>query len=133
MVDVRELIWEQARETLFVEREQFMAGLAEWEIESVERDGLLLGAVLRKGPEFHFCTFGAAPRIGRQLIRDVLAPQMDRYGYVVTRTPKPATGRQHRFNRTMGFVQTGEDAYNVHYRLDRDRSAATRSAPCPSP
>jgi hypothetical protein len=127
-----DLIWERARETLFVTREQFMAGLAEWQVEAVERDGTMIGAVMRKGPEFHFCTTGALARIDRQVIRDVLAPQMERYGYVLTRTPK-IDARQHRFNRVMGFVAVGEDRYNVHYRLDRDRSAATRSAPCPLP
>lgn len=125
--DVRELIWRQVSEHLFVTREQFMAELDQWEIEPrVLPDGAIAGGVMRKGPAFHFFTFGKVS-ITRQMMREALAPQFERYGYVTTRTPK-VDERQHRFNRLMGFVATGEDEYDVHYRLDRIRSATERSA-----
>jgi hypothetical protein len=133
MTTVEDLIWQQASQTLFLTREQYLEHLRTFAIEPIERDGILIGAVMRKGPELHFTTFRAGVAIDRQLIRDVLAPQLERYGYVETRTPKPDHTRQHRFNKVVGFVKTGEDDYNVHYRLDRGRSAAHRSAPCPLP
>ncbi len=123
-------IWDRAREDLYITREQYFETLKDWAIEPVTRDGVLLGAVMRKGPEFHFVTFRASSRIGRSVVRDVLAPQLEQFGYVLTRTPKPEE-RQHRFNRAVGFVAVGEDEYNIHYRLDRGRCAVTRSTSCP--
>lgn len=131
MSSLEDLIWQRASEVLFIEKEQYIEQLRTYQVEAVERDGALLGAVMRKGPEFHFVTFGNAARIDRQTVRAVLEPQLAEYGYVLTRTPKPDTGRQHRFNRTMGFVAVGEDEYNIHYRLDRGRSAVNRRATCP--
>lgn len=129
-MDIEDLIWRQASETLFVTREQYLDHLRAYAIEPVQRDGVLIGAVLRKGPEFHFTTFGSGRPITRATIRDCLAPQLVEFGYVETRTPKLGHDRQHRLNVKLGFVRTGEDAYNVHYRLDRGRSAE-RSTPCP--
>jgi hypothetical protein len=56
----------------------------------------------------------------QKVVRDVLQKQFDAYGNVTTRTPKHET-RQHRFNRAIGFVATGEDEYDVFYKLDRIR------------
>ncbi len=53
------------------------------------------------------------------------------FGYVETRTPKIGYERQHRLNGKLGFVRTGEDEYNVHYRLDRGRSAVEEEHPMP--
>jgi len=125
---IEDMIWEKAAEDLYIGKAEYMAQLATWEIEPVERCGTIIGAVLRRGAEFHFATFGATPRIGRDTVRDVLAPQLAQFGYVTTKTPKPET-RQHRFNRAVGFVAVGEDEFNIHYRLDRDRSAVARSTP----
>lgn len=132
MAELEDLIWEQASRFLFVPKEQYLAELRTYDVEPVSRDGLLLGAVMRKGPELHFVTFKTGP-IGRDIVRRALDPQLDRYGYVETKTPK-VDARQHRFNRVMGFVAVGEDQYNVHYRLDRGRSATHhRSTACPLP
>lgn len=119
---IEDLIWEQVSQVLFVPREQYLEALATYTIEPVYRDGLLLGAVLRKGPELHFVTFKAGP-IPRQVVREALAPQFETYGYVVTRTPKVDT-RQHRFNRLVGFRPVGEDAYDIHYELKQEECRA---------
>lgn len=129
-MQIEDLIWRQASETLFITREQYLDQLRAYSIEPVQRDGVLVGAVLRKGPEFHFTTFGTGLPITRAMIRDCLAPQLAEYGYVETRTPKLGHDRQHRLNGKLGFVRIGEDEYNVLYRLDRGRSAE-RSTPCP--
>lgn len=122
MAAIEDLIWEQASQFLFMPKEQYLEELRTYEIEPVNRDGLLLGAVLRKGPELHFVTFKAAP-IPRATVRQALAPQFERYGYVVTKTPK-VDARQHRFNRVVGFRPVGEDAWNVHYELRREECRA---------
>lgn len=125
-----DILWAKASEHLYCSKEQYVETLKGWAIEAVEQDGVPVGAVLRKEDEFHFITFGAAPRISRATVRAVLAPQLEAFGHVLTRTPR-LEERQHRFNKTVGFVQTGEDEYNIHYRLDRGRCAVTRSTQCP--
>ena len=125
-------LWAKASETLFISREQYLAQLEGWEIDTVDQDGAPVLIVMRKGPEFHFMTLEATARLSRGTVRTALAPQLDAFGYVLTKTPRPEE-RQHRFNKVVGFVQVGEDEYNIHYRLDRGRCAVTRSTPCPSP
>ena len=53
---------------------------------------------------------------------------IDREGYVLTKTPKEEE-RQRRFNEAIGFEKIGEDEYDIHYRLDRMRSAPCQSSP----
>lgn len=118
VASIEDLIWEQASQFLFMPKEQYLEELRTYAIEPVHRDGLLLGAILRKEAELHFVTFKAAP-IPRQVVREALAPQFEAFGYVTTRTPK-VDSRQHRFNRLVGFRPVGEDEYDVHYRLRRE-------------
>lgn len=99
-------------------KEQYLESLRAFDIEPVQRDGVLLGAVLRREDELHFVTFKNGP-IPRQVVREALAPQFEKYGYVTTRTPK-VEARQHRFNRIVGFRQVGEDEYDILYKMRRE-------------
>jgi hypothetical protein len=116
-------LWEKAEPTLFISKEQFIASLDGWTIEGLEIDGELAFVGMQKGPEFHFQNFGAKHRITMKMAKAYLQPLITQYGYVMTRTPKD-DARQHRFNRRFGFEITGEDEFDVHYRLERIR-------PCP--
>ena len=124
MDDVRELIWQQAKEKLFVSRDEYMAALDEWEIEPYVEDGKVWLVVLRKGPELHYMSVGAGKPLTGKTFRKMMEPQLEQYGYVTTRTPHTLE-RQHRINRWLGFVVASEDEFAVNYRLDR-------SAPCQS-
>jgi hypothetical protein len=119
MSTIEDLIWRQASKTLFLTREQYMEHLRAFAIEPVERGGTLIGAVLRKNAELHFVTFDTGVPITRDIVRDALAPQLEEYGCVETKTPK-LDRRQHRFNEGMGFVKVGEDEFNTLFRLSRD-------------
>lgn len=112
------LIWEQVSQHLFVPKNQFMAELAAYTLEPVSRDGLLLAVVMRREDELHFVTFKAGP-LSREMVRAAFAPQLEKYGYLTTRTPKVDT-RQHRFNRLVGFQAVGEDEFDIHYQLRRE-------------
>lgn len=116
MRNATEFLWEKASETLFVSKEQFLASLAGWEISTIIDDGVVLGVTMIKGPELHFVTTGKS--VPRRVMRKVLEPIFDEYGYVTTRTPKHEE-RQLRFNLAWGFVVTAEDALDFHLRLDR--------------
>lgn len=116
---IEDLLWQQAAEVLFITKEQYLEHLCAYAIEPVERDGVLVGAVLRKGAEFHFATFGSGRPITRAMIRDCLAPQLAEFGFVETKTPKTDV-RQHRLNRKLGFAQVGEDEFNLRFRLARE-------------
>lgn len=124
MEPVFHLFWQKAQETLFITEEQFLASLDGWESEAIyDSNGDLLGGIMRKGPELHFVTTGKS--IPRRIMRQVLEPIFDEYGYVTTRTPKHEE-RQLRFNRAWGFVVIGEDALDFHLRLDRRTACPSR-------
>lgn len=116
---VRDLLWAKARGNLFVTKEAFLASLDGWQIETWDEGGQMALVTLKKGPEFHFISTGVVA-IPRRLVRQVLQSQFDQHGYVITRTPKHEA-RQHRFNRIIGFVKTGEDEFDIHYRMDSIR------------
>jgi len=81
-------------------------------------DGVLVGAVLTKGPELHFATFGKKWRLTRADIRRYLEPILAEHGHVETKTPAD-DARQLRFNRLLGFEETGADEFYVHLTLTR--------------
>jgi hypothetical protein len=118
---VIDAMWKQAEPQVFITREQFERDLEGWTIEPVERDGVLVGAFVTRGPELHFATFsvpgGKPVAFSLRLIREHLEPLIEQYGFVRTRTPKDAT-RQHRFNERMGFVAEGESEFFIHYRMN---------------
>lgn len=120
MTDLREHLWQKASERLFITREQFDADLESWDIEPIRLGAEVIGVALRRGAEFHFTSLGTGRSLTRALLRDILRPQLERYGFIVTRTPKEEA-RQRRFNEAIGFVATGEDELDVHYRLERVR------------
>jgi len=126
MTNLEELMWQQASTKLFCEREQFIEGLRTFAIEPVERDGVLVVAWLRKGPEFHMFTPKSGKPITGKMLAQAFMPQLEKYGYVKVVTPK-LDKRQQRFNERIGFVQIDEDEFNIHYRLDRSRSVLNRS------
>lgn len=115
---IADLLFERLPETLFITKDQFLESLAGWEIEPFEIEGDLAFVTLTKGPEFHFQVFGTKHPISMTLIRTWLQKVIDAHGHVATKTPKE-DARQHRFNRRFGFYVTGEDEFDVHYRLDR--------------
>jgi hypothetical protein len=117
--DVIDRLWEQIEPVVYITREQFVRGLAEWDIEAIRIDGDLAFVALTKGPEFHFASFDTGAPISRAMIRSRLDPIIERHGFVMTRTPKEGADRQHRFNRAFGFHTTGENEFFIMYRLDK--------------
>lgn len=116
--DLIEHIWKKAEPTVFFEKDIFVRAYDGWHIYPVVDKGLLLAIVAEKGPEFHFQAMGTS--IPRRIVVSVLQGLIDRHGFAVTKTPKEEN-RQHRFNRLVGFEVTGEDEYDVYYRIDRVR------------
>ncbi len=118
MINVIDALWAQIEPIAFITREQFVHGLKEWDIETVEIGGELAFAALTKGPEFHFASFDTGAPITLRMIKARIDPLLDRYGFVTTMTPKDDS-RQHRFNRTFGFKKVGESEFFLHFRLER--------------
>lgn len=114
---ILELLCDQALQGVFLPREMLMAELRTWDIKPYWHEGACTGAILRRGPQFHFATFKRVP-ISRAVIADALQPQIEEYGYVETRTPREY-GRQRRFNELIGFRAIDEDDYDIHYRMER--------------
>jgi hypothetical protein len=119
---VIELMWRQAEPQVFITRDEFIKSLDGWEIEPIHVGDILGGAVLTRGPELHFATFGTKTSATMTIIRPRLEAIIAAHGFVRTRTPKDAT-RQHRFNRLIGFEVEGEDEFYIHYRLEKIRHA----------
>jgi hypothetical protein len=117
--DVADGLWAQVEASVYITREQFLDGLAGWDIEPVRIDGKLAFVAMTKGHEFHFASFDTGATITLGMIRARLNPIIERYGFVTTRTPKQGADRQHRFNRAFGFHVIGEDDFFVEYKKCR--------------
>jgi roadblock/LC7 domain-containing protein len=83
--DVKDVVWAAVESTVYVRRSQFFDG---WETMPHTAGGGLVGAVLTKGPELHFVTFGKKWRLTRADIKKYLEPILAEHGRVETRTPK---------------------------------------------
>ena len=117
-MDLIDRLWEKASTVLFVTKEQFVASLDGWEIEPIEIDGVVAFAILTKGPELHYDSFGTGHPIPLKLFAKRIWGVVDKYGYLITRTPKEDI-RQQKINLRFGCVVTGEDEYDIHFRLER--------------
>lgn len=115
--EIADLLWKDASEILFISKDEFLRGLEGWEVEPVEFEGKPAFAVLTKGPEFHFQSFGTGQPISMKMIRERLQKIIDAHGYALTRTPKIDV-RQHVFNLAFGFTLVGQDEYDRHYRIE---------------
>lgn len=131
MSQVMDLLWEQASSKLYIERPEFERQMAEWEIEEVRVGGDLGGAILRKGPELHFSVFNTGHVATRQIVIDAVKGQLQKYGYVVTKTPKDDK-RQARFNALVGFKVVDEDEFDTYYRLEAGDFRYREKMACPS-
>ena len=117
-MDVLDLLWESVAPALYITKEQYLAGLDGWEVTPHVVDGAIVAAVLTKGPELHFVTFGPAWSLSRADLRRYLEPILEAHGVVTTKTPVE-DARQRRFNKILGFEQTGIDEEYVYLALTR--------------
>lgn len=115
--EVLDRLWEQAEPLLYISKEEYIALFDGSELEPCEVGGELWYVTVRKGPLFHFATFSRRT-LPMTAIRAFLQNIIDQHGYVETRTPRD-DARQHRFNRRFGFKVCGEDALDIHYRIER--------------
>lgn len=114
--DIIERIWVHTEPSVYISRNEFLAGLAGWDIRSIGIDGEIAGATLTKGPEFHFVSFGLHKVFPPMLIKECLQPIIDEHGFVLTKTPKD-DARQCRFNIRIGFRRQSEDEYYTYFRM----------------
>lgn len=116
-----DLLWEQARERLFITREQFEQGLQGWHIDPVENErGTIAAVFVSRGPVFHFAKFDKALRCTKAHLRKYPGELIQRHGYAFTTTPKDDT-RQIAFNKRIGFFVVGEDEHDYHMRIEKLR------------
>ena len=118
MGDLTDRIWAAVEPSIYLTKEEYLAGLEGWEITPHVIDGETIGAVLVKGTELHFVTWGKWG-LRREDIRHYLNPILHKHGVVTTRTPVDSL-RQQRFNRVLGFVETGRSEFFVYFSLRRD-------------
>lgn len=122
-MDVMEALWQQVSDKLYIARERFVEGLVGWKLDPQYNEAGELAVVwMTRGPDLHFTTFGARWALSRSDIRARLLPLIEAFGYAKTDTPIEDV-RQQRFNRLLGFVETGRDAFHIHYRIERLRHA----------
>lgn len=119
---LNDLLWSQAENRVYISKEQYLQSLDGWSRVEHEVSGEMVGVVLTRGPELHFVTFGKKWNLTRADIRNYLLPLLEKFGYVETKTPKDDV-RQRRFNRIVGFEESGEDEFFVHYKMKRLRHA----------
>ena len=116
-------------------REEFYAQLDDWDVEVLTVDAKPAFALKTKGPEFDLVDLKTGAVFPLKAFLARLRAMLDEYGFVTTRAQKlelggylvPVRARdprghgvRHLFNRRRGFVQTGEDEHDIHYRMDHD-------------
>lgn len=118
-----DLLWEHAKDTLYLSREQYEQSLGGWTLDPLHRpDGSISFIFVVKGPEFHFAKFGNDVQASREHLLRYPGTLIQKYGYALTKTPK-TDARQARFNRRVGFFVTGEDEFDLHMRIEKLRCA----------
>lgn len=116
-------LFEQAQQTLYISKEDFIRSLDGWTLEPQYNDAEeLTCAWLTKGPQLHFATFGKQWKATRDDIRKRVGSLITKCGHAETFTPKE-DARQRRFNKLIGFVETHEDDFYVHSKIERLRHA----------
>lgn len=124
-----DLLWERAKDTLYLSREQYEQSLGGWTLDPLHReDGSVSMIFVVRGPEFHFAKFGSDVLASRDHLRKYPGTLIQKYGYALTKTPK-TDARQARFNERLGFYRIGEDEFDIHLRIDQLRKKET---PCQS-
>lgn len=118
--EIIELLWQQARDSLYISPEQFAQNLDGWEFDPLHNDKGLCAVFVVKGPEFHFAKFDDQVQISRAHIRQYPGALIERYGYALTRTPRSDT-RMLRFNERLNFYRVGEDEFDIFFRIDHLR------------
>lgn len=123
-----DLLWSGVKDRLYITREAFEESLNGWTLEPMCRDDGAVGFIFSsRGPEFHFSTFGTGMQATRAVLKKYPGEIIARYGFALTKTPKPDI-RQQRFNERIGFYRVGEDEYDIFYRIDQMRK---KESTCP--
>jgi hypothetical protein len=112
-------LWERTEPLVYITKGEFIAGLDGWDVKGFDLDGELAYATLTKGPDFHFMIFCRNKACTPGIVRSCLKPILDEHGYVTTKAPKTET-RQHRFNKIIGFKETGEDEFYIYFRMNQE-------------
>lgn len=115
-VELIESIWQRVEPSVFISKHEFMVSLQEWDITPREIDGVIIGATMTHGPEFHFISFGVRKAFPATLISLCLQPIIDEHGFVITKTPKDDI-RQHHFNLLIGFDVVTTDEHFTYFRM----------------
>lgn len=113
-----EQLWAKASDILFITKEEYVRILEGWTIEPVHVGDELAFIFVSKGPEFHFDTVGSGHKVPMKGFRDFIQKRIDEHGYATTRTPVD-DHKQQRLNRIFGFVETGRDHLDVHFRIEK--------------
>jgi len=117
-----EMLWRAVEKNVYVSKYEYQRELFDWDITPYEIEGVLHWITVSNGPEFHFVSMGKKGAITRSRIREWLGPLLKEYGFVQTTTPVEDI-RQQRFNKALGFKQTREDEFYIHYKLEHMRHA----------
>lgn len=88
-----------------------------WEFHPYERGGEIQAIAAMQGTEIHFAIAPNWRRIliCRQRTREFLAPLIDRFGFLTTRSI--SIDLNHRFLSRLGFNKTWDDGKCSHYML----------------
>lgn len=107
----QQILWNSAKEYLYIESEEWLALCKDWEFGTSERHGEVTGAyMVSPEGEIHIAVVKHGYAITRRQFREILS----RYGRLFTRTPKwMDTGVAPR----LGFTKYGEDEMDNFYEI----------------
>lgn len=112
MNSAQQILWDSAKEYLYITPEEWLAPVAHWEFGTSERHGEITGAyMISPQGEIHIAVVKQGYAITRRQFREILS----RYGRLTTRTPKwMDTGVALR----LGFTKVGEDELDNFYQIE---------------
>ena len=114
-------VWDEYKDSVFITKDQFVDALKDWTITPIESGGEVVGAFWVKGSEIHLTTFGKW-HTSRQQWRGWLMPIIRQHGCCTTKVARD-NARVLRIVKRVGWVQTGEDEFYIHFTMRNFRYA----------
>jgi len=111
-------LYEQIKAEVPITRAAYGNSLHGWDIEPIMLGDEAIGVYIRRGHETHMSLSKKnALRHARHVIRVYLTANLERLGYLVTRTDGNAA--DDRFLKRLGYYETGKEGSWTLYSLDK--------------
>ncbi len=110
--------WDCVKDKVYIDKETFIRNLYGYTLTEFANDEGVYLIIVEKGPHFHFITTGVKWKLNKEILQKYPGSLIEEFGFAETKTPIEDT-RQQRFNKRLGFIETGRDQTYVYYRIHK--------------